>query len=279
MVDTTPIDGLDALAGRIGRVVRHPARRARHVARRPRARVRAVADDPERGSRAAPGTRRSRRCGGSRARCGCRSARCSPRTRRRASGGSRRDEREALRAQSGMDAWLVHADGREHRSEVYELRFAAGVDAALEPHLPGTEELIHCVSGRLRAGPVGEQADLGPGDAVWFAADVPHAYTRRARHARAVLDALPDGGGAAVTPPARAPARCSRSSPGARVARRLRQHVRARARRAARRRRGRGGGGSGLVALCLTMGVVAIALAYATGSRSSSRGRPPARRC
>ena len=95
----------------------------------------------------------------------------TPRVRRIA-----RDEREALRAESGMDAWLVHADGREHRSELYELRFAAGVEQRSEPHLPGTEELIHCVSGRLRVGPVGEPADLGPGDAVWFAADVPHAY-------------------------------------------------------------------------------------------------------
>ena len=84
-----------------------------------------------------------------------------------------------------MDAWLVHADGRERRSEVYELRFAAGVDQRSDPHLPGTEELIHCVGGRLRAGPVGEEAALGPGDAVWFAADVPHAYTAE-RDARAL---------------------------------------------------------------------------------------------
>jgi len=103
-----------------------------------------------------------------------------PRVRRIARG-----DREALQAASGMDAWLVHADLREHRSELYELRFAAGVAQRSEPHLPGTEELIHCVTGRLRAGPVGEEADLGPGDAVWFAADVPHAYTA-ARDARAL---------------------------------------------------------------------------------------------
>jgi transcriptional regulator with XRE-family HTH domain len=83
---------------------------------------------------------------------------------------------EALRADSGMSAWLVHADGREHRAELYDLDLPKGVDQASEPHLPGTEELVVCVRGRVRAGPVGEDVALGPGDAVWFAADVPHHY-------------------------------------------------------------------------------------------------------
>ena len=83
---------------------------------------------------------------------------------------------EALHADSGMDAWLLHAEGRDHRSEVFELAFAAGVTQRSEPHLPGVEELVVCTAGRLRAGPLDEPADLGPGDAVWFAADVAHAY-------------------------------------------------------------------------------------------------------
>ena len=33
-----------------------------------------------------------------------------------------------------------------------------------------------CVSGRMRAGPPGEEQELGPGDAVLFAADVAHRY-------------------------------------------------------------------------------------------------------
>lgn len=83
---------------------------------------------------------------------------------------------EALAADAGMHAWLVHADGREHRSEVYEIAFDAGVEQRGEPHLPGTEEVVVCVEGRLRAGPLAEPVELGPGDAVWFAADVAHAY-------------------------------------------------------------------------------------------------------
>jgi transcriptional regulator with XRE-family HTH domain len=92
---------------------------------------------------------------------------------------------EALEAEAGMAAWLIHADGREHRSEVYEIAFEAGVEQRTDAHLPGTEEIIVCVEGRLRAGPLGEPVELGPGDAVWFAADVAHAYVA-AEDARAL---------------------------------------------------------------------------------------------
>ena len=84
---------------------------------------------------------------------------------------------EALRADSGMDGFLLHADGREHRAEVFDLRFAPGVEHRSEPHLPGVEEVIVCTGGRVRTGPDAEPVELEPGDAVWFAADVPHAYT------------------------------------------------------------------------------------------------------
>jgi transcriptional regulator with XRE-family HTH domain len=83
---------------------------------------------------------------------------------------------EEIRAESGMIGWLVHADGREHRCELYEFDHPLGTDHRSPAHLPGTEELVLCVTGRLRVGPIGEEAELGPGDAILFAADVPHAY-------------------------------------------------------------------------------------------------------
>lgn len=83
---------------------------------------------------------------------------------------------DRLHADSGMEAWLVHAEGREHRSELFELSLPTGVDQRTGAHLPGTREVVVCVRGRLRVGPLGEEADLGPGDAVWFAADAPHRY-------------------------------------------------------------------------------------------------------
>ena len=83
---------------------------------------------------------------------------------------------EELQADSGMSAWLLHADGRERRTEVFELRFDAGVEQRAEAHPPGTEELVVCTQGLMRVGPVGEQAELAAGDAVWFGADVAHGY-------------------------------------------------------------------------------------------------------
>jgi len=83
---------------------------------------------------------------------------------------------EELHADQGMSAWLLHAEGRERRSEVFELAFGAGVEQRADPHLPGVEELVVCMAGRMRVGPLDEPVELAPGDAVWFAADVAHAY-------------------------------------------------------------------------------------------------------
>ena len=83
---------------------------------------------------------------------------------------------ELLQADSGMRAWLVHADGHNRRCEVYELDLPRGVRQRSEAHLPGTSELVTCLTGRVAAGPEDDARELGPGDAVWFAADVPHHY-------------------------------------------------------------------------------------------------------
>lgn len=83
---------------------------------------------------------------------------------------------EPLRSVEGMAAWLVHADGRERRSELYAIDLPKGVDQRSEPHLPGTEEVVVCVKGRVRVGPVGDEVELGPGDAAWFVADLAHHY-------------------------------------------------------------------------------------------------------
>jgi XRE family transcriptional regulator, regulator of sulfur utilization len=92
---------------------------------------------------------------------------------------------EPLSSAAGMRAWLVHAEGRPHRSEVFELDLPAGVEQRNDAHLPGTQEVVVCLRGRLLAGPLGEEAELRPGDAVWFAADVAHRY-RGVRDARAI---------------------------------------------------------------------------------------------
>jgi transcriptional regulator with XRE-family HTH domain len=81
-----------------------------------------------------------------------------------------------IASESGMSAWLINAAGHDHRSEVFELALPRGVDQQTDAHLPGTEEVIVCVKGRVRVGPHHSEAELGPGDAAWFTADVPHHY-------------------------------------------------------------------------------------------------------
>jgi transcriptional regulator with XRE-family HTH domain len=83
---------------------------------------------------------------------------------------------QRMQADSGMTGWLVHAKSEAHRAEIYQCDLPAGTDQTSVPHLPGAEEVVLCLAGRVRAGPLGEEQDLEPGDAVWFAADGPHRY-------------------------------------------------------------------------------------------------------
>lgn len=93
---------------------------------------------------------------------------------------------EAMLGESGMTGWLRHTEGRVRRAELFDLDFPAGTDHPGSPHLPGTEELVVCVSGRMHVGPIDQEQEIGPGDAVVFAADVPHRY--RALEASTALD-------------------------------------------------------------------------------------------
>jgi transcriptional regulator with XRE-family HTH domain len=83
---------------------------------------------------------------------------------------------QPLQADSGMRAWTVLADGRERRCELYDLELPAGTEQRTGAHLPGTEEVLVCVSGRAQIGPVGEEVEIGPGESVWFVADRDHRY-------------------------------------------------------------------------------------------------------
>jgi XRE family transcriptional regulator, regulator of sulfur utilization len=81
-----------------------------------------------------------------------------------------------LHADSGMAAWLVHAHSQGAHTEVYELALPAGTRQRTAGHLPGTEELVIGLAGRLQVGPVDAEVELRPGDAAWFRADGEHHY-------------------------------------------------------------------------------------------------------
>lgn len=91
---------------------------------------------------------------------------------------------EPLRGHSGLAAWLIHADGRGHRTELFDIELPPNGEQIAEPHPPGTEEIVVCRSGGCSVGPVGEQVTLTAGDSAWFVADVAHAYGAGGRGAK-----------------------------------------------------------------------------------------------
>lgn len=71
--------------------------------------------------------------------------------------------------------------GVNRRSEFYELRLKPGAHTDAPPHPPGTRENLVVVKGGLTIHIGGREYVLGEGDAIEFAADVPHAYENHTR--------------------------------------------------------------------------------------------------
>jgi len=98
----------------------------------------------------------------------------------------RKEDGQIVQSDSGLSIRPLHIEGRNHRTEVYELIVPSGAIYHSLAHTPGTEEFIICVEGDLRLGPKGQEVLLKTGDAIWFPADLPHAY-ESLTGARAVL--------------------------------------------------------------------------------------------
>jgi XRE family transcriptional regulator, regulator of sulfur utilization len=88
----------------------------------------------------------------------------------------RRDDGEWLAFESGIRGRLLYVDGRDRRLEAIEMRLEPGRHYRSAAHAPGTEELVICLDGSVTLGPEGHEEQLGEGDALHFAADVPHGY-------------------------------------------------------------------------------------------------------
>lgn len=68
----------------------------------------------------------------------------------------------------------VHDGGQT--VEVYRLRIEAGHGHRSPAHGPGVTEHLLVTSGRARVGRLGEETEIGPGQAAQWASDVPHGY-------------------------------------------------------------------------------------------------------
>lgn len=63
-----------------------------------------------------------------------------------------------------------------HKVELYELELTPGAIEQADPHPPGTHEQVVVSSGRLSLVIGPDSYELGPRDAVFFRADIAHAY-------------------------------------------------------------------------------------------------------
>jgi transcriptional regulator with XRE-family HTH domain len=76
----------------------------------------------------------------------------------------------------GWTGRLLAAAHRRGTFDLYLIDIEAGSVRHAEAHHAGVIEHMVVVEGRLRVGPQSGPVELGPGDLVSFAADVPHVY-------------------------------------------------------------------------------------------------------
>ena len=86
---------------------------------------------------------------------------------------------EGPRLQSDAAAFVATllAAGSPHaRRDIYVMELEPGQAREAAAHIPGSIEHLVLSAGRIKAGPIGEEIELHPGDYVMFPGDVPHHY-------------------------------------------------------------------------------------------------------
>jgi transcriptional regulator with XRE-family HTH domain len=71
---------------------------------------------------------------------------------------------------------LLSAGSARTRRDLYVMELEPGQPREAVAHIPGSIEHMVIGAGRVKAGPVGDEVELGPGDYVTFPGDVAHDY-------------------------------------------------------------------------------------------------------
>ena len=71
---------------------------------------------------------------------------------------------------------LLSGGSRNVRRDIYLIELEPGATREAEAHIPGSVEHLVVAAGRIRTGPASAAVEVGPGDYVAFAGDVPHLY-------------------------------------------------------------------------------------------------------
>lgn len=92
----------------------------------------------------------------------------------------RREQMQVLASADGkFQSRPLFPRSSRRKAELYELRLAPGARSEGPPHPQGTRENLVVVKGRLTVWVSGTAFEVDEGDAIDFAADVPHAYENR----------------------------------------------------------------------------------------------------
>jgi transcriptional regulator with XRE-family HTH domain len=78
----------------------------------------------------------------------------------------------------GIEARLLDVSREDGATvEVYRLRIDRGASHRSVAHGPGVTEHLLVTAGRARVGRLGEETEIGPGEAARWLSDVAHGYT------------------------------------------------------------------------------------------------------
>lgn len=92
----------------------------------------------------------------------------------------RREEMRVLSSSDGkFQSRPLFPQVSQRKAEFYELRLAPGAKSEGPPHPPGTRENLVVVKGQLVVWVSEVAFEVAEGDAIDFAADVPHGYENR----------------------------------------------------------------------------------------------------
>ena len=84
--------------------------------------------------------------------------------------------RVLLSADGGFRSRVLFLEGDLRAPEVYEITLASGCLEEAQAHAPETYEHMVVVRGEMEIVAGDRRARLGPGDGIFFRADVPHSY-------------------------------------------------------------------------------------------------------
>ena len=88
------------------------------------------------------------------------------------------DRTGARIASPGIEARLLDVSREDGATvEVYRLRLEPGASHRSVAHGDGVSEHLLVTSGRARVGRLGEETEIGPGEAAGWLSDVAHGYT------------------------------------------------------------------------------------------------------